>query len=39
MCANSTYWEAKVRKEGLVDEEEFREGKKGGFWGMVILDF
>jgi hypothetical protein len=31
IAANSTYWEAKVRKDGLEDGKGFGRGKKGGF--------
>jgi hypothetical protein len=31
IAANSTYWEAKVRKDGLEDGTGFRMAKKGGF--------
>jgi hypothetical protein len=31
IAANSTYWKAKVRKDGLVDGLGFLVAKKGGF--------
>ena len=31
IAANSTYWKAKVRKDGLGMRQGFREGKKGCF--------
>jgi hypothetical protein len=36
ITANSTYWEAKVGKDGLVEGEGVGRGKKGGFWGVIL---
>jgi hypothetical protein len=34
ITANSTYWKAKVRNDGLVEGEGVGRGKKGGFGGV-----
>jgi len=36
ITTNSTYWEAKVGYNGLLDGKGFREKKKGGFGGGFL---